>query len=138
MLFHETKIRVRYADTDKMGYVYYGKYTEYFEVGRTELIRSLGIAYKEMEERGIMLPVSEMSIKYYRPAVYDDLLTIRTSVKEFPNLRFITHYEILNEKEELLVTGVVQLVFVDMAKNRPVRSPQFIMEYIKKSWKSVE
>lgn len=128
MISHETQLRVRYGETDQMGYAYYGKYAEYFEVGRVELVRKLGIPYKEVEARGIMMPVSELLVNYKRPALYDDLLTIRTTVKERPRSSFLFDYEIINEKGELLATGHVKLAFVDMEKMRPVRTPEFVLQ----------
>lgn len=134
MYTYDTQVRVRYGDTDKMSYVYYGKYAEYFEVGRTELIRSLGAPYKEMEEKGVMLPVVEFTIKYFRPAVYDDLLTVRTTLHEMPSVKFITHCEIFNEAGTLLVSGKVVLAFVDMQTGRVTRAPEYVMEAIRAKW----
>ncbi|MEO0897088.1 MAG: thioesterase family protein [Bacteroidota bacterium] len=128
MVVHEAQLRVRYGETDQMGYAYYGKYAEFFEVGRVELVRKLGIPYKEVEARGIMMPVSELQVNYKRPALYDDLLTIRTMVKERPRSYFLFEYEVFNEKRELLATGLVKLAFVDMERMRPVRAPQFVLE----------
>ena len=122
MYISETTTRVRYAETDQMGIVYYGNYAQYFEIGRVESIRQLGYSYKEMEEDGIMLPVVEMHIKYLRPAVYDDLLKIRTTLRELPVDHSITfHSEVLNEKGKLLTTGVVTLYFLD-TKTRQKRA----------------
>lgn len=134
MIVHQTQVRVRYADTDRMGYVYYGKYAEYFEVGRTELIRSLGFAYKKMEEEGVMLPVAECNLKYHKAAKYDDLLTVKTSVPEFPNVRLITDYEIYNEAGEKLTAGRVVLVFVDMQTGKPTRMPEHIRQAFEQAW----
>ena len=93
MLNADINIRVRYAETDKMGYVYYGNYATYYEVGRVEALRKLGMSYKEMEDEGIMLPVLSFNIKYFKPAFYDDLLTIKTSITEMPNTRIKFEYE---------------------------------------------
>jgi len=130
MVINETQLRVRYGETDQMGYAYYGKYAEYFEVGRVELVRRLGIPYKEVEAKGIMMPVSELLVNYKRPAKYDDLLTIRTLVKERPRSFFLFDYEIFNEEAELLATGHVKLAFVDMERMRPVRAPEFVLKAI--------
>ncbi len=130
MIINETQLRVRYGETDQMGYAYYGKHAEYFEVGRVELVRRLGIPYKEVEARGIMMPVSELLVNYKRPAKYDDLLTIRTLVKERPRSFFLFDYEIYNEEAELLATGHVKLAFVDMEHMRPVRAPEFVLKAI--------
>ncbi|WNJ18821.1 thioesterase family protein [Pontibacter sp. G13] len=134
MIVHETQVRVRYGETDQMGYVYYGKYAEYFEVGRTELIRSLGLTYKALEESGILMPVADLQIKYRYPAKYDDILTIRTSVPEHPKSSFLTQYEISNEAGQLLVSGSVKLAFVDAARQRPVRAPQSVLDAVKPFW----
>ena len=96
------KIRVRYAETDKMGYVYYGNYATYFEVARVELFREYGVSYKEMEDEGVMMPVLELKTKYIRPAKYDDLLTIKTTIASKPGVRITFEYEVYNQKEELL------------------------------------
>jgi len=108
-----TQIRVRYAETDQMGVVYYGNYPTYFEVGRVEAIRSLGYSYKAMEESGIMMPVVDVHIKYLRPAKYDDLLTVKTQIREMPSHKIVFHSEILNEQGKLLTKGEITLFFVD-------------------------
>jgi acyl-CoA thioester hydrolase len=117
-----TQIRVRYAETDQMGVVYYGNYAQYFEVGRAESIRKLGYTYKDMEEEGIIMPVVEMQIRYIRPAKYDDLLTIKTMLNELPLHHKITFFhEVYNENQELLTKGEVTLFFMDaktMAKSK--------------------
>src|SRR3972149_10534934 len=107
MFISELKLRVRYGETDRMGYVYYGNYAEYFEVARVEALRELGMNYKDMEDSGIMLPVYTFSVKYFKPAFYDDLLTIKTNIKEIPKARITFSHEIYNEKRELLNTGEV-------------------------------
>ncbi|MBX7241950.1 MAG: acyl-CoA thioesterase [Bacteroidia bacterium] len=134
MICVETTLRVRYADTDKMAFVYYGKYLEYFEVGRTELIRSLGMSYKDIEESGVMLPVSECNIRYHRPARYDDLLTIRTTVPEMPGVKLITEYEIFNQHQEKLVSGKVVLPFVDTQSLKITRIPDNIRVLFERRW----
>lgn len=134
MLSHDIQVRVRYAETDQMGFVYYGRYAEYFEMGRVELIRSLGISYREIEERGYFMPVSELVIKYRRAAQYDNLLTIRTRVPDMPQAAFVTECEIFNESGELLVYGTVKLAFVDRSRNMPVRTPVFILEALAAKW----
>lgn len=116
MFVFDHKIRVRYAETDQMGYVYYGNYAAFYEVARTEMLRQTGISYKELEEMGVMLPVIELHTKYFQPARYDDLITIRTTIRERPGVRIKFEYEVFNEQGELLNTGMTQLVFVDMQK----------------------
>lgn len=125
----ETTTRVRYAETDQMGIVYYGNYAQYFEIGRVESIRQLGYSYKEMEEDGVMLPVVEVHIRYLRSAVYDDLLTIRTTLKELPSDHVITfHSEVLNEKGKLLTTGIVTLYFLDTGTKKKTMIPEKMKE----------
>src|ERR1700741_3439944 len=118
MYISETKIRVRYGETDQMGYAYYGNYAQYFEVGRVEALRGLGMSYKAMEDGGIMLPVLDFKVKFIKPAFYDDLLTIRTYIKELPAARIKFEYETYNEKEVLLNVGDTTLVFVNKSTNR--------------------
>ncbi len=109
-----TQIRVRYAETDQMGVVYYGNYAQYFEVGRVEAIRSLGFSYKKMEEEGIMLPVTELNVKYLRSAKYDDVLTIVTSIRTLPvDHRIVFHVEVFNDAKKLLTAGTVTLFFLE-------------------------
>lgn len=132
MFVSETKLRVRYAETDKMGYVYYGNYAQYFEVGRVEALRELGLSYKRMEEEGIMLPVKEFRIQYLKPAFYDDLLVIRTTIAQMPGVRIKFEYKIYNESEELLNEGETTLVFVDMKSNKPCQAPIDIIERLGK------
>lgn len=124
----ETVIRVRYAETDQMGYVYYGRYAEYYEVARTELIRELGFSYREFEDRGIMLPVLEMKIKYFLAAEYDDLLTLVTRLEVLPTARIRFVYEMFNEKEQKLNEGEVTLVFTNAKTRRPSRPPEDLIE----------
>jgi len=132
MLTGETTIRVRYGETDKMGYVYYGCYPQYYEVGRTEMIRSLGITYKSLEETGIMMPVVSLNIKYHKSAFYDELLTIRTIVKERPTVKIQFFYEIYNENNELINEGDTTLVFVNQETRRPCKTPSILLDEIKK------
>ena len=123
MYISETQVRVRYAETDQMGYVYYGNYAQYYEVGRVEALRQLGMSYKAMEESGVMLPVHTFSIKYLKPALYDNLLTIITKIKEIPRARITFYYEIYNEQDVLLNEGETTLVFISMATNKPCAAP---------------
>jgi acyl-CoA thioester hydrolase len=132
MYISETTVRVRYAETDKMGYVYYGNYTHYYEVGRVEALRQLGTSYKQMEDDGVMLPVHTCSLKYLKPALYDDLLVIKTTIKELPTAKITFDYEIYNQKNELLNTGNTTLVFVNMITNKPCPAPDSFLETIKK------
>jgi len=123
MFVFETKIRVRYADTDQMGYVYNGNYATYYEVGRTEALRSLGMTYKSMEEEGVMLPVLEMKSKFFRPVKYDELITLKVTITNKPGVRILFKYDIYNENNEHVHTGETTMVFVDMQKNKPCLPP---------------
>ncbi|MHA3786616.1 acyl-CoA thioesterase [Flavobacterium hauense] len=131
MIFHEFRVRVRYAETDQMGVVYHGNYAQYFEMGRVEWLRNLGVSYRSMEESGIMLPVVSLTMNYKKPARYDDLLTVRTIFKEQKSVKIEFDYEILNEGGELLTTGNSMLVFVDMKTGRPTAPPDYITERLK-------
>jgi len=127
----ETKLRVRYGETDKMGYVYYGVYPLYYEVGRTELMRNFDYSYKKIEDMGIMLPVISLDVKYLKAAKYDDLLTIKTTLKELPAARITFFYQVLNEAGELLNEGSTTLVFIDEKTRRPKRAPDALMEKLR-------
>lgn len=128
MYSHSTKIRVRYGETDQMGYMYYGNYAQYYEVGRVEMLRSLGMSYSSMEADGIMMPVLELKCKYIKPALYDQEITVKTIIKTLPGIRIFFEYELYNEKEELINIGASTLVFVDMKKNKPTNPPENFME----------
>ncbi len=125
---YEFQVRVRYAETDQMGVVYHGNYAQYFEMGRVEWLRNLGVSYRWMEENGVMLPVVSLSMNYKKPARYDDLLTVRTIFKSQTSVKIEFDYEIVNEKGELLTIGNSVLVFVDMKTGRPVLPPEYITE----------
>ena len=124
MISRKLEIRVRYAETDKMGYVYYGNYAAYFEMGRVELLRSIGTSYKSLEDEGIILPVRDLSIRYIKPALYDDLLTLTTTLTEIPSAKIHFTYEIHNEKGVLLCKAETTLVFVDQQSSKPVVIPE--------------
>lgn len=124
MIVSETKIRVRYGETDQMGFAYYGVYAQYYEVGRVEAIRKLGFSYKDIESKGILLPVSEFSVNYKRPAYYDDELTIKTTIKDrVSGVRLHFDYEVYNQNNQLLNTGRVTLICVDKNTNKPCKLP---------------
>lgn len=131
MNFHEFKVRVRYSETDQMAVVYHGNYAQYFEMGRVEWLRNLGVSYKSMEEEGVMLPVVSLTMNYKKPARYDDLLTVRTILKKQESVKIEFDYEIKNETGELLTTGNSILVFVNMKSGRPTLPPQYILEKLK-------
>lgn len=126
-----TQARVRYGETDAMGYVYYGNYPQFFEVGRNETMRSLGFTYGRMEDEGIMLPVVDMHIKYHTPARYDDLLNITSGILELRGASIVWGYRITRAKDgELIVWGTTTLAFVDSTTRRPIRPPQKIVDII--------
>ena len=124
-------VRVRYAETDQMGVVYHGNYAQYFEMGRVEWLRNMGVSYKWMEQNGVMLPVVSLSMNYKKPARYDDLLTVKTIFKSQSSVKIEFDYEIYNENKELLTTGNSMLVFVDMKSGRPILPPDYVLEKIK-------
>jgi acyl-CoA thioester hydrolase len=132
MYTSETKVRVRYAETDQMNIVYHGNYAQYFEVGRVEAIRQLGLSYKDLEATGIIMPVIEWTAKFVRPAHYDDLLTIRTTLREWPashRIEFLQ--EVYNEKGKLLTTGNVVLYFLRSATMEKTGIPPEMAERLK-------
>lgn len=119
-----TQIRVRYAETDQMNVVYHGNYAQYFEVGRAESIRQLGFTYKELEAMGIMMPIVDFHAKFLRPAHYDDLLTIKTILKELPtDHRIEFHQEVYNQSGKLLTIGKVVLYFINASTNEKTHMP---------------
>jgi len=128
---HTINIRVRYAETDKMGYVYYGNYATYFEVGRVELLRSLGISYRKLEEQGILLPVVNLNVDYKKPAFYDDNLTLETILTDLPGVKIVFHYA-LKRGEELLSKAQTTLVFLNAESGRPVKCPEEILNELAK------
>lgn len=134
-MIHTThSLRVRYAETDPMKYVYYGNYAQYFEVARVELFRSLGISYDEIESQGIWLPVSEYNIKYLKPALYDEVLEIHTFIKKIPSVRVEFDYEIYNSSKQKITEAKTTLFFLDSKTNKIVKCPSFLMELIEKNW----
>lgn len=134
-MIHTTHtLRVRYAETDPMKYVYYGNYAEYFEIGRVELFRSIGISYDEIERSGIWLPVSEYNIKYLKPALYDQKLEIHTYVKKIPGVRIEFEYEIYNEQKVKITEASTTLFFLDAQTNKVIKCPGFLMELIEENW----
>ena len=134
-MIHTTHtLRVRYAETDPMKYVYYGHYATYLEVARVELFRTLGIPYDDIEKQGIWLPVSEFSIKYLKPARYDQNLEIHTFIKKIPGVRIEFEYEIYNDSKEKITDAKTTLFFLDSQKNKVVKCPDFLMNLILKNW----
>jgi acyl-CoA thioester hydrolase len=131
MFSHTIEVRIRYSETDRMGYAYYGNYATYFEVARVEALRKLGVNYKELEDEGTLLPVSEFSIKYLKPAFYDDLISVTVSIHQLPTARIRFTYETKNETGVLLNTGETVLVFVDKTSGKPKPAPARILDKLK-------
>ncbi len=126
---HLTEIRVRYGETDRMGFCYYGNYAQFLEVARVELLRSQGISYKELEDAGILLPVRNFSIKYIAPSRYDDLLSIQTEITNIKGSRIEFNYEIRNQKNVLIATAYTELVFVNSNSLKPTNAPDEILTF---------
>jgi len=131
----ETSIRVRYAETDQMGYVYYGFYAMYYEVARVESLRQLGLTYKEVEEMGVIMPVLENHSKYMVPARYDELLRIVTTIREKPSVKIKFEYDIYNEANTHIHHGETLLVFIDKKSNRPCRPPKAMADVLEPFFK---
>lgn len=128
------QLRTRYGETDQMGVVYYGNYPQYLELGRVEWLRSLGISYQEMEEVGVMLPVVSLQINYKKPALYDELITIRTLLKKIPSTKIEFDYQVINSKKEVISTANTVLVFVDRQTWKPIRCPKEILQIIEEAF----
>ena len=126
--FFDVQIRVGYKDTDKMGVVHHSNYVVFYEIARTEWLRSKGYTYRELEEKGVMMPVREIQSKFLRPAFYDDLLTVRISVQKMGGVRVVFYHEIFNQGGELIHTGTAELAFMDAESRRPCRAPEWFVE----------
>ncbi len=126
------QIRVRYSETDQMGYCYYGNYAHYFEVGRVETMRSLGSSYKILEENGILLPVREYHVRYHAPAMYDDLLHVQTTVTEIKGAKIAFTYKILNEHNQLICEASTDLVFINKNTRKPTQAPLSFVQLFQK------
>ena len=131
MISDKIEVRVRYSETDQMGVVYHGSYIPYFEIGRVEWLRKLGVSYKTMEQNGIALPIVSMHINYKKPARYDEVLTVKTTLKKHASVKIEFDCEIENEQGELLTTAHFILVFVDIKTGRPISPPDYIKEILK-------
>ncbi len=127
---YEHKLRVRYGETDAMGVVHHGTYPLYYEEARTEMLRSVGLSYAELERRGTMMPVVDMHIRYIAPAFFDDVLTVRVSVKEVPAARIVFYYEVVNEAGKIINEAETTLVFVDAVTRRPRRAPMEMVDAV--------
>ncbi len=129
MFIHSFQKRVRYGETDQMGYLYYGNYAQLYEIGRAELIRSIGLTYRDMEEKhGIMMPVLSMNSRFVRPALYDELLTIKTMLRHLPEQNITFFHEIFNEQKKLVNGGSVKLCFIDTTTGKRVGTPSYLLE----------
>lgn len=132
MYRHEYHKRVRYGETDQMGYLYYGHYAQYYEIGRVEMLRSLGLTYKAMEEEhGIIMPVMTLQQRFVRPARYDELLRIQTTLRKMPDKFIVFHVEIFNEQDKLVNGGSVKLCFVDAESNKTVHAPDYLLQKLR-------
>ena len=131
MISFDFDIRVRYGEVDQMGFLYHANYVNYFDAARTEMIRDLGVSNFELEREGVMIPVLEVNVKYGKPAHYDDVLTIRTSIKERPRIKTTFHYEVLRG-EECLTTGSVTVAFMNSTTKSACRPPKKLIDIINK------
>ncbi len=130
MSSHQIEVRVRYSETDQMGVVYHGNYIPYFEIGRVEWLRNKGVSYKSLEESGIALPIVSMTINYKKPARYDDLLTVKTTFKQYSSVKIEFDCEIWSAENELLTTAQFILVFVDVKQSKAIVPPPHILSII--------
>ncbi len=137
MLSHEFQVRVRYADTDQMGMVYYGNYARYYEIGRVELMRKIGLRYSDFETKlGVIMPVTAMRIRYLRPALYDEMITIKTSLRKLPERDFHFYTEIFDSNQKLLNASDVTLCFLDAKTRKRIATPELLMDAMKEHWPS--
>lgn len=128
MKSHLTNVKVRYAETDQMGVVYHGNYAQYLEIARIDWLAAIGISYKKMEEEGVMLPVYELKLRFKKSAKFDDDLQIETKLKGKPGVRIQFEYQIFNQHDELLTEAETTLIFMDIARNKPIKCPQYVLE----------
>ena len=132
MFTYETKVRVRYAETDQMGVVHHGNYAQYYEIARTECFEACsGMSYESMETEGVMLPILDMTSKFLKPAFYNQVLTVKSIVKDLPSVRLKVDYEIYNEANELINIASTTLVFVDKSTRRPCHPPESFMKNVR-------
>jgi len=130
MIESNFKIRIRYSDTDQMGYVYYGKYANFYEIARVELFRKLGFSYSQLENKGIGMPVIEMKSKYLMPAKYDEIIKINIQIREIPSAKILFHYRLFNKKNNLINTASTLLTFIDLQTKKAVRTPKKLLDMI--------
>lgn len=134
MITFDTTMRVWYCDTDQMGIVHHSNYIRYYEAARSDFMRSMGLSYADVEARGIMMPILEVQSKYRRPALYDEVLTVRVRLDELPAARITFHYEIYNAEGAILNTGMTQLGFMSSTTRRPCRCPEWFFELLRSRW----
>jgi acyl-CoA thioester hydrolase len=127
-MYYETIIRVRYSETDRMGYLHHAAYANYFEIARTEMLRSLGTSYKELEDSGILLPVYALNIRYRQPAFYDDELIVKSLMAMLPVVKLIIEYEVINQNKQVICTANSTNVFVNAVSRKPVRAPEIFIK----------
>lgn len=127
-------IKVRYAETDQMGVVHHGNYAQYLELARIEWLKQFAISYKEMEEDGVMLPVYALTFKFLRPAKFEDVLRVETTLRELPSAKIVFDYRIFNQDEILLTNASSTLVFMDAQSKRPIRCPDYIFQKLKEKF----
>lgn len=132
MLKNQTKYRVPYADTDQMGYMYYGLYAKLYEIGRAELVRDLGITYKDLEtNHKVSMPVLHLECRYLKPSTYDELITIESRLEEMPTKMIVFHHSIFNEQGDLLNKGVVKLFFIDQNSGKRISAPAILVDKLR-------
>ncbi|WP_035337493.1 thioesterase family protein [Dokdonia sp. PRO95] len=125
---HNTFVKVRYSETDQMGFVHHSNYAQYLEIARLEWLEQLGISYKWMEENGVMLPVYNLNTTFKKSALFDDRLKIETSLRNIPTVRIMFDYKVYNQNEELLTVASTELIFMNTKTGRPMRCPKYILE----------
>ena len=129
MYIHSHFKRVRYAETDKMGYLYYGHYAKYYEIGRVETIRTLGLSYKDLEDKHrIMLPVLHLECRYHLPAYYDENIEIKSILNELPGKMIVFNHELYNEKKQIINTAKIKLFFINMDTQQRVSCPKVLID----------
>ena len=138
MIEGDFDIRVRYSDTDQMGYVYYGRYANYYEIARVELFRKLGFTYSQLEEEGIGMPVIQMETKFIIPAKYDEIIKINIQIKEIRSAKILFHYRLYNKKNNLINTATTLLTFIDLQTKKAVRTPKKLLEIINNNFSEKE
>jgi acyl-CoA thioester hydrolase len=128
MYTHEVSVRVRYAETDQMGFVYHGHFATWLEIARVEALRNVGVSYRELEEEGILMPVLDLQLHFLQPAKYDQVLRVVASVPEMPRVKIRFSYEIFNEEDCKICEASTTLVFLQRSSMKPVRTPVKVLE----------